>query len=303
MHDCITWVQQAYIKASNVGGADGFGRRVAIHNDTIVVGSTGKDSAASTIDGDGTDNSVTNAGAAYVFVSAGTIWSQQAFLRPTSAAPGDTFARALALSGNRLLIGGPNDDSAATGVDGDAFNDDAFNAGGAYLYLRTGSSWAQHAYLKAINTNPSDLFGTAVGISGDLIVLGASAEDSGSTGVDGAQGGSGILNFGAVYQLRRRRLEQRGLRARRRYRQTGAHGHGLARGGQHQRRRPWQRRAERVYWSVHRPHDHGRHAESALRHAQRRASVAPRCGYRRPSSTPAHLIGVVLSNAIKGVTP
>jgi len=70
----MTWSQQAYMKASNTDGddnvfrGDAFGRSVAISGDTLVVGAQREASNATGINGDQSDNSVTTAGAAYVFV-------------------------------------------------------------------------------------------------------------------------------------------------------------------------------------------------------------------------------------------
>ncbi len=46
-----------------------------------------------------------------------------------------------------------------------------------YVFLRTGLTWSQQAYLKAPNTEASDEFGYAIAISGDTIVVGAHLED------------------------------------------------------------------------------------------------------------------------------
>ncbi|MGY8672707.1 MAG: FG-GAP repeat protein, partial [Verrucomicrobiia bacterium] len=40
---------------------------MAISGDTVVVGTSGEDSNATTVNGDGSDNSAAQAGAAYVF--------------------------------------------------------------------------------------------------------------------------------------------------------------------------------------------------------------------------------------------
>ena len=82
-----TWRQQAYLKASNAGGStamdygDDFGRSVAVSGDTEVVGAPGEDSNASGLQGNQSDNSATNSGAAYVFVRSGTNWSQWVVLQ------------------------------------------------------------------------------------------------------------------------------------------------------------------------------------------------------------------------------
>ena len=67
--------QQAYLKASNTGAGDYFGYSVAISGDTVVVGAYGEDSNATGVNGDQSDNSAADSGAAYVFVRSGTTWT------------------------------------------------------------------------------------------------------------------------------------------------------------------------------------------------------------------------------------
>ena len=50
------------------------------------------------------------------------------------------------------------------------------------MFLRTGTTWAQQAYLKASNTGATDQFGVSVAIAGDTIVVGANLESSNGTG-------------------------------------------------------------------------------------------------------------------------
>jgi len=57
------WSQQAYVKASNPGGFDLFGSSIALAGDTLAVGAFGEASA----NGNQTDNSAPDSGAAYVF--------------------------------------------------------------------------------------------------------------------------------------------------------------------------------------------------------------------------------------------
>ena len=63
-----TWVQQAYVKASNTDPGDEFGSSVSLSSNgsTCAVGATNESSAATGVGGDQTDNSATDAGAVYV---------------------------------------------------------------------------------------------------------------------------------------------------------------------------------------------------------------------------------------------
>jgi len=64
-----TWVQQAYVKASNTDAGDEFGSSIGLNADgrVLLVGARGEDSGAKGVNGDQADNSVRDAGAGYVF--------------------------------------------------------------------------------------------------------------------------------------------------------------------------------------------------------------------------------------------
>ena len=155
------WSQQAYLKASNAEGDDIFGRNVAISGDTLVVGANGEDSSAA---GGEADNTVPGAGAAYVFVRAGGVWTQQAYLKASNAETNDFFGGHVAISGDTLVVGARLEDSSAAGGEAD---NSAPGAGAAYVFARAGGVWTQQAYLKASNAESSDFFGGSVAISGD----------------------------------------------------------------------------------------------------------------------------------------
>ena len=91
------------------------------------------------------------------------------------------------------------EDSDATGVNGDPSNNGARRSGAAYVFVRSGTSWSQEAYLKASNTGASDRFGSAVSMSSELVVVGAPLEDSGAAGVNGNQENDAAGEPGAVY--------------------------------------------------------------------------------------------------------
>ena len=191
--------QQAYLKASIPGENDVFGFSVAISGDTAVVGAYSEDSAATGINGDAANNLADGAGAAYVFVYNGVSWSQQAYLKASNADSGDTFGFSVAISGDTIVVGARDERSVATGVNGNQGDNQAFQAGAAYVFVRSGTTWSQQAYLKSSNTTVYDQFGTSVAISGDTIVVGAPEEDSNSTGINGDQSNDSAAQSGAVY--------------------------------------------------------------------------------------------------------
>jgi hypothetical protein len=191
------WSQQAYLKASNTDRNDHFGASVAVSGDTIAVGAWGEGSKAHGVGGDQLDNSLSSAGAVYVFRRANGAWTQEAYVKASNPARGAGFAN-VALDGDTLVVGALGEDSAATGVDGDQTSHGAPSSGAAYIFTRQGATWSQRAYLKASNTGPFDLFGSAVAVWGDTVVVGAPLE---SSGVDPAT--DDVDKSGAVYVFTR----------------------------------------------------------------------------------------------------
>jgi hypothetical protein len=201
--------QEGYLKASNTGAFDSFGKSVALSADgsTLAVGAHDEASAATGIDGNQADNTAPNSGAVYVFRRAGSTWSQEAYIKPSNTGAGDAFGWSVALSadGSTLAVGALTEDSAATDVGG-AQNDNAANdAGAVYVFVRAGATWSQQAYVKASNTETNDWFGYSLALSASGSTLAASAlyEDSATFGVDGNQASNGQTNAGAVYVFTR----------------------------------------------------------------------------------------------------
>lgn len=199
------WAQQALLKASNVGDADDtdiagdeFGTSVAVHGDTVVVGAPKEDSDGVVPDA-ASDESASDAGAAYVFARSGTTWSEQAYLKASDVDAGDEFGVSVAVHGDTVVVGARSEDSGATGVDGDDADDAALGAGSAYLYARSGATWSRRAYLKASNTGAQDAFGHAVALDAASVVVGANLEDSAARGVDGDEDDDSASGAGAVY--------------------------------------------------------------------------------------------------------
>jgi hypothetical protein len=195
-----TWTQQAYLKAHQVTASDQFGYSVAVSGDTVVVGAYQEDSSTTGVNGT-PNESASDAGAAYVFVRSGTTWSQQAYLKADQVTAGDLFGGSVAVSGDTVVVGASSEDSSTTGVNSTA-NELASNAGAAYVFVRSGTTWTQQAYLKSSNTGANDSFGTSVAVSGDTVVVGAISEDSGTTGVNSTPDES-ASGAGAAYVFAR----------------------------------------------------------------------------------------------------
>jgi FG-GAP repeat protein len=208
------WSRQAYIKTWNSEGGDSWGVSVALSDDgnTLATGSLDEDCLCPGVFTDASmgssdQKSDTSAGAVAVFARAGTAWTQQAYMKSSNIGRSDWFGVRLALSGdgNSLAVGAQNEDSAAQGINGRQNDDSADEAGAVYLFTRTGTTWAQQAYIKGSNTEAFDEFGGSVALNRDgrLLAVGARGEDSGVSGVNGNQADNSVDEAGAVYVFTR----------------------------------------------------------------------------------------------------
>jgi hypothetical protein len=194
-----TWAQEAYVKASNTGDGDGFGGSLSLSADTLAVGAPAEASNATGVDGDQDDNSASFCGAVYVFRRTDGSWAQEAYIKASNSEASDQFGVSLSLSEDTLAVGARAEDSNAIGVDGDQNDNSAINSGAVYVFLRTGTTWAQEAYLKASNTDTIDDFGGSVSLSEDTLAVGAQGEASNATGIDGDETDNSAQSAGAVY--------------------------------------------------------------------------------------------------------
>lgn len=142
-----SWRQQAKLTASDGAPGDQFGTEVALDADTAIV-SAHDDGAAS--------------GSAYVYTRSGTSWSQQAKLLASDSSRGDFFGSSVATDGDLAVVGAEGDDISGT-----------VNAGSAYVFVRSGSSWSEQAKLIASDGGSFDNLGSSGAVDGGTVVLGA----------------------------------------------------------------------------------------------------------------------------------
>jgi hypothetical protein len=206
------WRQTGYFKGSRSQRNDALGFAVAISGDgnTIAAGTGDESCLNGGINPSGCDVdtfpahlAAGSAGAAYVWARSGDTWVEQAFIKASNPALEDWFGVRLALNGDgsRLLVGAALEDSAAKGVNGRQDDDSAEDAGAAYLYSRTGTTWSQLAYIKASNTDAYDEFGISVAMSHDgrTAAAGARMESSAARGINGNQKDNEAGQSGAAY--------------------------------------------------------------------------------------------------------
>ncbi|MBN2441961.1 MAG: FG-GAP repeat protein [Spirochaetales bacterium] len=149
------WNEQQNIIASDEAVGDQAGFSVGISGDYAIMGAPYN------------DDSGLDSGSAYIFVRAGTIWNEQEKLVANDAASEDYFGIAVAISGDYAVVGATGNEDLAT------------DTGAAYVFVREGTNWTQQQKLTASDAVSNDKFGNSVSISGDTIVVGTKADDSG----------------------------------------------------------------------------------------------------------------------------
>jgi len=203
-----SWAQQGYIKAANAGAGDFFGIYLSLSGsgDTLAVGAFFERSASAATPA---DDSLQDAGAAYVFQRTAGVWAQQAYLKAPSPLALDRFGVAVMLSGdgNTLAVGMDGDSSDHTGVYvvPPASNSLALNSGAVFVYTRAGGTWQPQAYLKASNTRTPHRFGNNLSMSsdGNTLVVPSYRDNSAATGFNGNQADTTAADAGAVLVFRR----------------------------------------------------------------------------------------------------
>jgi len=223
--------QVAYLKASNAEAGDHFGcggsltahtgNGVAISSDgsTLAIGAQHESGSAKGVNSNQNDESAYGSGAVYVFIRRGDSWTQQAYIKASNPGSSYRFGSVVALSadGNMLAVSAVWEASAATGINGNQNDDSRPQAGAAYVFTRTGSTWSQQAYIKASNTgraavagDPNDFgdgdqFGYSLALTGDgnTLAVGAISEDSRASGINNIQNDDSAVSSGAVYVFTR----------------------------------------------------------------------------------------------------
>ena len=150
------WNQEAKLVASDAASWDEFGTAVAVDGDFAVVGA----------------NQIGNIGpgAAYVFrydPDTGQ-WNEQVKLTASDAESKDEFGHAVAIDGDRIVVGAFRGDDFCPG-------NPNCDSGAAYVfrYDPDTSGWSEEAKLTASDAAFLDAFGNSVSISGDVIIIGA----------------------------------------------------------------------------------------------------------------------------------
>ena len=147
-----TWSEQSKLIASDGASNEQFGRSVAIDGDKIVIGAFSSDFGW-------------ESGSAYVFISEGMNWVEQAKLIASDATAEGRFGDSVAIYGDTIVVGANGDDEMG------------WHSGSAYVFIKDSMNWVEQAKLIASDGVPEDMFGHSVAIDGDTIVVGAFGDD------------------------------------------------------------------------------------------------------------------------------
>lgn len=168
------WCEQAKLVPCESPGANGpFDvtiRTAAIDGDWLVQGVEGDDYP------DPCDYNY-DAGSALVYRRNGTTWTLAAELRSPSPTRGERFGRAVAVSGDRILVG-------AQGGHPGADNSPQDTVGAGYVFAYANGAWNWEAtLLDPFDPEAGDHFGNAVALEGDYAVIGARGDDANTNGL------------------------------------------------------------------------------------------------------------------------
>jgi hypothetical protein len=172
-----SWTQRAYIKASQSAANDEFGNSLAISRDptgglyTLVVGAA--------VDGVG---ATSYAGSISIFRGSGASWTEELFRSSPAPESYAAFGQSVDIDGNSVVVGAPREGP----------------TGCFYVFSRNTVGWARSGPFTAPAGGEYDYFAGSVAISGSMIAIGASEEDSSGTGVT-ASPDELAENAGALY--------------------------------------------------------------------------------------------------------
>lgn len=169
-NDAGTWTQVQKIVASDRAVGDCFGQSVSISGNHILIGALNEDEDASG------GNSLTDAGAAYIFRNTSGAWSQSQKIVASDRAADDHFGNQVSVSGKTLMVSAIDEDEDAAGTN------TLPSAGSAYLFQNTAETWSQSQKLVASDRAANDKFGSSISLSGEYAVVGASDEDEDASG-------------------------------------------------------------------------------------------------------------------------
>lgn len=135
-----TWGSGTELSPTDGAVGDRYGVSVSVDSGTIAVGRNV-----------GTGNAV------YVYTGSGSSWALQQKLTPSDSSTADQYGWSTQVLGDKLVVGA---------------RDQAGGKGAAYLYERSGTTWAQSSKFVPTSAVSGDAFGYSVAITNGLFVAG-----------------------------------------------------------------------------------------------------------------------------------
>jgi hypothetical protein len=158
LNQALAVTENFKLTASDAELGDGFGISVSASGDVIIAGAW-----------ENLSHNLNAPGSAYIYRFDGIGWVEEAKLTADDGTADDNFGYSVSISGDVAVVG-----AFGEGILGQ-YNDEF--SGAAYVYRFDGANWIQEAKLTANDFAMGDLFGSAVSISGDVIVVGAVGDD------------------------------------------------------------------------------------------------------------------------------
>ncbi len=149
------WKESGKLTAADGASEDFFGKAVAIHTSTAVIGAPGDDEGA------------VDAGSVYLFTNQSDKWVQTGKLVSDKPGAGAKFGSSVAIWGPYIAVGAPGETVKLQGQ------------GAVYLYVFDGTAWLQKMKLTAYEGKGGDAFGASVTMRGDYLLVGAPLRDEG----------------------------------------------------------------------------------------------------------------------------
>ena len=171
----------------------GFAVALSFDGDTLVASAFDERGSARTINGPH-DNGANGSGALYVFTRRLGAWTQQAYIKGSRTEATDQLGYSVAVSddGNTIAAGAGDEDCLTPGINPPGCDNDspplgAANiwVGAAYVFVRSGNTWSEQAFIKANNPRPYNSFGVKLALSGDgnTLAVASYLEDYGGRGI------------------------------------------------------------------------------------------------------------------------
>ena len=158
--DAQTYVQEAKLLASDGVANQRAGMALAVYGNTAVVGAPLSNVGGRTAEG-----------AAYVYVRTSTTWSFGAKLTEFDGGvdnnEADHFGAAVAIFGDTIAVGAPRNPAPMAPQSGFA------NRGAVYVFKLEGGTWTFKQKIASMDATLGDLFGSAVALSADALLVGA----------------------------------------------------------------------------------------------------------------------------------